>query len=780
MALKRKLLLALVASFLVIFSFLEILDYYKTQNNLRADLLREGRTISGVLGMARSIYDQHFLESDLPLPDHARGAFPAHAIENLVRQSQEHGFEGISFKNVAEHPINPQNLPSATEREAIAYFRQYPEAKEMLSQGTGYRGEPVYHYASPLRLQAYCLECHGQTIADPGSGQVLEPALQVGDLYGALSINFPAADFDKLYLDLFGGDLLVHLSGFLFTFWITWWLLQRTVIRRLANIKTISEAMAEGDLSVRVAVGEPDELGAVAQAFNNMVNAIVERETRLKVKKERLAEAQKIARLGYWELDLASKAIVWSAEVFPMFGFRYREIEPDLDFYVGLTHPDDRSLLQPAIAEALQGREAIYDLEHRITRKDGEIRHMHLRGQLVRDDAGQPVRLMGTVQDITDRYLAGQQLRSSEQQCQMASAQFRGLFDGIPDVLILLGLGCRLAWANRKAADLIHAQAPLESSDIFCLRQFQIQLQDCAECPIRQGFEGTLAESVALHRMQGKTFEVRLFPVCDEKGRIVQLILMARDVSEKLLLEDELLRTGQLASLGELAAGVAHEINNPINGIINYAQILAGEAVEQGEMEEIAQRIINEGDRIAVIVRNLHSLARQGVEEALPVSIHNVLNDTLVLVRAQLNKDGIRVECDLPKDLPWVQAITQQLMQVFLNLISNARYALNKKYPHLDDDKLLRIEGQSIRKEDKSLVRITFEDHGIGIPPDLIHRVINPFFTTKPGEQGTGLGLSISYGILVTHGGCLTLESEHGAWTRVLVDLPTATKGNGS
>jgi signal transduction histidine kinase len=237
-------------------------------------------------------------------------------------------------------------------------------------------------------------------------------------------------------------------------------------------------------------------------------------------------------------------------------------------------------------------------------------------------------------------------------------------------------------------------------------------------------------------------------------------------------LEAETLRAAQLASLGELAASVAHEINNPINGIINYAQIMHDRPGDEALVADAAARIIAEGERIAQIVRSLLSYSRSEKKAPGPVDLRQLVDETLYLTGIQLRKEGIYLELDIPEDTPLVRARPQELKQVFLNIISNARQALNLKYPGEDPNKMLAIRVDKVKTVDGGRVALGFVDHGPGIPPEDITRVCDPFFTTKPESRGTGLGLSISFQILQDLGGALHFESKPGEYTRVVVELP--------
>ncbi len=261
-------------------------------------------------------------------------------------------------------------------------------------------------------------------------------------------------------------------------------------------------------------------------------------------------------------------------------------------------------------------------------------------------------------------------------------------------------------------------------------------------------------------------------PVRDEKGNIIGILGSSLDITEKINLKVETERSRHLALIGELAAGVAHEINNPISGVINYAQILWNKSIEGSREKDLASRIIKEGSRIATIVHNLLSFARPKKEEKSAVDIHEILSDSLSLTGTQLRKDGIKIKLDIPKNLPEITAYPQQIQQVFLNIISNARYALNQKYPGAHDSKILEILGETTTVNAHPYVKITFHDHGTGIPAKIKNKVMNPFFTTKPSGKGTGLGLSISHNIINDHGGRLIIESTEGEFTKVIILLP--------
>ena len=252
-------------------------------------------------------------------------------------------------------------------------------------------------------------------------------------------------------------------------------------------------------------------------------------------------------------------------------------------------------------------------------------------------------------------------------------------------------------------------------------------------------------------------------------------LFILRYQSEMRTLQTEVLRSTRLASLGELAAGVAHEVNNPITGIIGYAEILDSICQKQGTETDIPARIIKEGHRIAKITGIYSRFPRQRPQHLKPVQMRVVIADSLALTAKLFQKSRIAVTLDIQEDLPMVMADGQQLQQVLINLLNNARYALE----HSDNDQhIVDIRCAAVSLRDDQYVRTTVSDNGPGIPENMLDKICDPFYTLKPRGEGTGLGLSISYGIIEAHHGRLFFESREGAYTKAIVDLPVMKEGS--
>ncbi len=256
-------------------------------------------------------------------------------------------------------------------------------------------------------------------------------------------------------------------------------------------------------------------------------------------------------------------------------------------------------------------------------------------------------------------------------------------------------------------------------------------------------------------------------------GTIMDMTPLKRSEEERVRLESQLRQEQKLSSVGTLANGVAHEINNPLMGMINYAQLLHDRIPESEEIwRSWSSEIISEGLRISEIVRNLLTFSRQSDVRRIPVSPAEVISGILSLSRKLLEKDEIQADVDLEADLPLISCSAAQIQQVLLNLLTNARDALNERHPGYSPDKRITITGSRLSERDGVWVRISVADRGCGLPAEASERIFDPFFTTKPTGLGTGLGLSISYGIVKEHGGHLGFEHNEPEGTVFHVDLP--------
>ena len=274
--------------------------------------------------------------------------------------------------------------------------------------------------------------------------------------------------------------------------------------------------------------------------------------------------------------------------------------------------------------------------------------------------------------------------------------------------------------------------------------------------------------------MLGKHFEVTAFRPAPNQFACIFMDITARKREEETRqqLQAQLLQSQKLESIGMLASGVAHEVNNPIMGIMNYAQLLIDRADGGSDSGAYAAEIIREANRVADIVRNLLSFARQDNQSFSKARVSDIVSATLSLIQAVIRHDQIVLEVEVPGDLPELRCRSQQIQQVLVNLLTNARDALNERFPGHSEQKIVRIEARKLERDGRGWILLIVEDHGAGISETIRDRIFDPFATTKHKDKGSGLGLSISHGIVTRHGGTIRYETESGKGTRFLVELP--------
>lgn len=254
----------------------------------------------------------------------------------------------------------------------------------------------------------------------------------------------------------------------------------------------------------------------------------------------------------------------------------------------------------------------------------------------------------------------------------------------------------------------------------------------------------------------------------DDIGRLAKsLNVMIEKMQEG---QAQVYRSDKLASLGRLAAGVAHEINNPLTGVLSFSSFLLKRMPKGSEDREDLETIVRETKRCREIVKGLLDFARQVPPRKSFASVNTAIENALEIVRNQLIVKGVSVKCELGSDLPRVYADSGQLVQVILNLVVNASDATADS----EDGRIVIVtRSKPLGKSEGVELRIS--DNGRGIPADLVESIFDPFFTTK-GNAGTGLGLSVVWGIVNEHGGTVKVESEEGEGTTFLVHLPTGDK----
>ncbi len=425
-------------------------------------------------------------------------------------------------------------------------------------------------------------------------------------------------------------------------------------------------------------------------------------------------------------------------------------------------------------------------------RKDGSRFPVEVR--LNRMASAQGPVFLSLARDITERKAAEKELRRSEKRYKKLWQEFQALLDGIPDSITLLDLDRRVVWANRGAAVML--KRPIEElAGRLCHELVQGRPTPCGECAMTLSLASGQAEEGMEKLADGSSWGVKTFPLKDESGRVTRVIRLASDITEKIKLREEAVRSSRLAALGELSAGIAHEINNP-NGMIllnlplfrdifdDLLPVLDARSAEFGELtlggmsyariREVAPQLLSEmlegARRIKRIVEDLKNFARQGSSEMSEQVDLNAVVETSVRLLANPIKNATRnFSVSYAAGLPLITGNFQRIEQVVINLIHNACQALTDK----DQGIFLHTAHDAAR----GLIIFRVRDEGGGIAAEHLPQVTDPFFTTKRNEGGTGLGLSISVRIVKEHGGRLLIDSTPGKGTAMTLEFSVSKEG---
>jgi signal transduction histidine kinase len=258
-------------------------------------------------------------------------------------------------------------------------------------------------------------------------------------------------------------------------------------------------------------------------------------------------------------------------------------------------------------------------------------------------------------------------------------------------------------------------------------------------------------------------FHELVSPLFNEKGEVTGSVVVVRDVTQQRRMEEQLILTDRLASIGELSSGIAHELNNPLTSVIGFSQLLMQGDVPDNIKEDLGI-IYSEAQRAAVIVKNLLTFARKHAPVTQLSQVNIVIEDVLRLRAYEQKVNNVEIEKHLAANLPEIMMDPFQIQQVFLNIIVNAEFAMLEAH---QKGKLVITTARA-----DGVIRITFTDDGPGITEANQKRIFNPFFTTKEVGKGTGLGLSICHGIITEHGGKIYVRSTLGQGTTFTVELP--------
>ena len=482
---------------------------------------------------------------------------------------------------------------------------------------------------------------------------------------------------------------------------------------------------------------------------------------------DRLTKAERVAQMGFLDWNVKTNTIACSEGACRLFG-----IDPETlvtpEQLLNLVHPADRELVETKLGSAVRGIHE-YDIDHRVVRPDGTVVWLQARGDLERDDEGEPMSLIGTVVDITERKKAEVLLKESE-------ARFRMIYEYGPVMIDAYDSKGRCIMFNKECEKVFgwSAEEAYAMDDPLALFYPDPEIR-------RQIVETVTNKPRKVFREWKQTRKDGSEAVClwaNFKLPDGFVLNLGYDITERRQSEEdmrqlrsELLHTTRVLTMGEFTGALAHELNHPLGSILNNAnaakRVLEHEEPDLDEVREIVADIISEDKRASDVIQRLRDLMQKTELELTSLAMNDVIEDVIGLMHSDLVIKNISLSKQLARRLPEVDGDRIQLQQVFLNLIINATDAMKeskKKHLHV-----------STAKHAGGGVIICVKDSGSGFHEKEKDNVFEPFFTTK--KEGMGMGLPIAQTIIKALHGDIWVENNKEGGASIFVTLP-AGEGN--
>ncbi|HXH29740.1 MAG TPA: PAS domain-containing protein [Bacteriovoracaceae bacterium] len=469
------------------------------------------------------------------------------------------------------------------------------------------------------------------------------------------------------------------------------------------------------------------------------------------------------AQVGKWDWDLATDRIYLNKTWFNKLGYDYNELPQKLDTFKSVVHPEDLPRVMEELDRHLKGDNLFYECRYRMITKSGEVQWCIDRGCIIhRKDDGTPMRVTGVNINVTPLVKWEQSLIISEQ-------QLKSMIQSLPTPVAMFDKDLKyLAFSSRWTEEWQKFGLPREGHSI------RNEFKPIWITNMERSLNGaTLSKDEDLVEFALDTevwLRWAIQPWKNANQEIGGVIVMAENISSRKEAEMRLAQTSKLSALGEMAGGIAHEINNPLSIIKGYIDLLRRHSSRQSLSPELLLQYIEKMDqtvgRISRIVNGMRRFSRESsMDEKVLYPLNKIIEETLDICQERINNNGTAVEVNYLKEDPGILCRPVEISQVLLNLINNS-YQATATYPH----PWIRIK----LEDATDTYRIRVSDCGMKISPAVRQKLFQPFFTTKDVGVGTGLGLSISRGIIEDHKGTLYYQDD-APNTTFVIEIPKAT-----
>ncbi len=474
---------------------------------------------------------------------------------------------------------------------------------------------------------------------------------------------------------------------------------------------------------------------------------------------------------GFWDwTDLENDVVWWSPQLFALLGYQNMEFKPSFERYKGFIHPDDGPLLDAALKDHFEQRRP-FDIEYRVKNRSGSYIWVRCRGQAQWDDDGTPVRMSGSLQNVSERKQMVDALIQSEN-------RFRNLYENAPQAYQSLDNGGNLMAVNNAWTKILGYHKDEVIGRWFgALLPEHFKEQFKARFPAFKEAGHTHDVEFEMIKKDGSmahvSFEGRIS--YDVEGNFIQSHCLLSDISEKKRLEMQLRQAQKMESVGILAGGIAHDFNNILAAILGNNELAIAENANNPALTRYLEQVQSAGLRAKNLVSQLLTFSRQADEEKRSLDIVPLVEEIISLIRSTI-PTNIAIDTRISVAEAVINADPTSIHQILMNLCGNAASVMEEDGGRITIAlEAVALDAEQARRADLVLgdyIMLSVSDTGPGILPENLDKIFDPFFTTKEVGKGTGLGLSVVHGIVKNHGGSIMVETEVGKQTTFKLYLP--------
>ncbi len=580
-------------------------------------------------------------------------------------------------------------------------------------------------------------------------------------ILGALDVVFSLSGTDRELLVFEKWMTVFAVSVFVATAAIIFFFVLRFIHQPINRLIEGTRRIAKGEYQPLIDIHQSDEIGELAASVNKMGKEIGEKQAELNRQRDEYQHLFEAVPCLITVQDRQFKLLRFNREFYEIF-----HPMPGDYCYHAYKGRDEKCEVCPVDRTFKDGKP--HYSEETGVKSDGSTVHWIVRSSPIRDPEGNVVAAMEISLDITPRKRLEEELKKSEQ-------KYYAIFNNIPNPVFVLDQESLDILDCNESVSVVYGYEKGEIINRSFLTLFREEERELYEEKISSS---TVINQVCHVGRQDRHLFVNIRVSPSEYQNRKVFLVTTSDITQRLETEQQLIQASKMATLGEMATGVAHELNQPLSVIKTSSgffmkKVRKKEPIKEEILYTLAEEIDAHVDRATKIINHMRQFGRMADVKMTPLQLNDLLRKAFDLFSQQLKVRGIEVAWSLEDDLPKIKANPDRMEQVFINLLINARDAIEERW-----------EGKDFKPGDKKItlctyteagqVRVEVSDTGGGVPPGIAERIFEPFFTTKEVGKGTGLGLSISYSIIKEAGGQIRVSNRNRSGTAFILTFPAA------